>query len=142
MYSCSLQTSRTSWCWGRGCCRRRRRGRASAGRRGCGSASPGEVTCHVSSGVLLGHVTRVQGRTGTRVCMSHCRSGLLDAAARSRLYGSLAQVGIMYNEYNSYTLDFVVSRVQNHLSQYFSYLIFELCMSNYLHKTHSCKDLM
>ena len=44
---------------------------------------------------MMGPVTRVQASiTRTRVCMFHGRSGLLDAAARSRLYGSLAQVRI------------------------------------------------
>ena len=53
------------------------------------------VTCQVSRVLVMGHVTRVQASiTRTRVCMFHCRSGLLDAAARSRLYGSLAQVRI------------------------------------------------
>ena len=54
-----------------------------------------QVRCHVSRVLVMGPVTRVQASiTRTRVCMFHGRSGVLDAAARSRLYGSLAQVRI------------------------------------------------
>lgn len=75
-------------------------GGAAAGDGGVAGRAQGgeavEVRHQVRSRVLvMGHVTRVQASiTRTRVCMFHGRSGVLDAAARSRLYGSLAQVRI------------------------------------------------
>ena len=81
-------------------------------------------------------MTRVQGRTGTRVCSVYV-SLQVGSTGRRGPQQTVRQPGTGQSRL---VLDFVnlkeVSTKPS--SQYFS----SLCMSNYLHKNHLCKNLM